>query len=378
MNILTRIGKALGLTRSLSGAAVAWLTGRDYDTGPGVLTSAAQQSSVVYSCISLLAETVSAIPVRVTTSAGRASQSQAETDHLPEWLKHPHPQLTTYQFLELIVWWLCLRGEVFLIPTASHHPASVLVLGPEGFNEIIQNRELAGWRCDLAAPTSPLGPCVLLPEEVIHIRQPNPFNFWRGFSPLSTAWLAAETDYAASQFMKGAMLNNADTGLIISSKEPVPEERRQQILSALNERKRTAGIADRPLFLDGLSVEKPTASGADLAILGNRKFNRQEICAVYKVPQELLGYSEDSNRSVGETVRLNFIENRISPLCGRIEQHLTELAKLLDPRFTGKIHLAVRDHPAMIQARLNRAAIGETLLTIGWTRQEIDRTLDII
>ena len=46
---------------------------------------------------------------------------------------------------------------------------------------------------------------MFLPEEVWHEKLPNPFDFWRGMSPLAVAATAAGTDHAASLFMKGIM-----------------------------------------------------------------------------------------------------------------------------------------------------------------------------
>jgi hypothetical protein len=65
-----------------------------------------------------------------------------------------------------------------------------------------------------------------------------------------------------------------------------------------------------------------------MQFLENRKFNRQEICAVFGVPQEILGFTEDANRSVGQSSRLNFIENRVVPLCRRLEPGVAPLVDL--------------------------------------------------
>ena len=125
------------------------------------------------------------------------------------------------------------------------------------------------------------------PGEVLHHRLPNPFDEWRGLSPLSVAMLAAQSDYASAQFEKGLLLNNADSGVIVTTDQSLSPEQRESMAAALMERKRKAGTADRPLFLsNGVKVEKPTISSADMQFLENRKFKRQEICAIFKVPQE--------------------------------------------------------------------------------------------
>ena len=317
-------------TKSASWAQ-AWLTGRE-SSAPGLsmLTSAYKQSSWVYACITTLAESVSAIPLRFVDKNGNPDTS-AFTLQLSTLFDNPHPQLDRFQFWELIVIWLCLRGEAFIYPNldgrVTRVPNSLSILSPDCLHEIIRNGELAGWRysgcstSDLRSPTS-----ILLPEELIHIKLPNPFNVFRGLSPLTVAWLAAQTDYAASQFMKGTMLNNADTGLIVITDNQPTAEQKEEMLALLRDRKRRAGTPDIPLFLwGGAKVEKPTISAVDLQFLENRKFNRQEICAIFKVPQELIGFTEDANRSVSDAMRLNFMENRVAPLCRRLEAAIQPL-----------------------------------------------------
>src|SRR5262249_28063543 len=147
---------------------------------------------------------------------------------------------------------------------------------------------------------SPIASQVLLPEEIIHSRSPNPFLYWRGMSPLLVAQLPAAADYAAEQFMKGLMINNADTGLLITSPEQVSEAQQAQVKASLKERKKMAGTADRPLFLwGGIKIEKPSVSSADLQFLENRKLNRQEIAAIFKVPESLMGFTEQKNALSG-------------------------------------------------------------------------------
>jgi len=233
-----------------------------------------------------------------------------------------------------------------------------------------------GWRYNAPRYNAPLPPMNFLPEELVHIKLPNPFNFWRGMSPLTVGWLAAQTDYASSQFMKGTMLNNADTGLIVSTPEQLSPEQREQFTAALRERKRSAGMADRAIFLScGAKVEKPTISVVDLQFLENRKFNRQEICAIYKVPQEVLGFTEDANRSVSDSARLNFMENRIAPLCRRLEAGILPIVHRFDRRLRGEFH--IKATPIMQAAQRARVDTAAKLFSMGVPMNTVNRVLDL-
>ena len=369
--------------------ASAWLSGRESSLpGLSMLTSAYQQSSWVYACITTLAESVSAIPFRFVDS--KNSELRTVNPELVRLFDQPHPQLDRFQFWELIVIWLCLRGEAFIYPISEGRvtrvPNSLLILCPDHLHEITRNGELAGWRYSASAlRITHHASSVFLPEELIHIRLPNPFNFFRGMSPLTVAYLAAQTDYAAAQFMKGTMINNADTGLIVTTAEQLSPEQIEEVKAALRERKRAAGTADKPLFLwGGAQVQRPTISSADMQFLENRKFNRQEICAIFKVPQELLGFTEDANRSVSESMRLNFMENRIAPLCKRLEAAFEQLIQRFgrtsytSPTYTpirGEFH--VKSTPIMQAAQRSRVQTALRLFSLGVPVNVINQNLDL-
>ena len=121
---------------------------------------------------------------------------------LLDFYNRPHPQLNRFQYWELRVIWLMLRGECFRIPifdtsrkNGRRALKSVLILDPARFQHIVQNNRLVGWRYVDYSRNSPLSSQVFLPEEVWHEKLPNPFDFWRGMSPLAVAATAAGTDF---------------------------------------------------------------------------------------------------------------------------------------------------------------------------------------
>lgn len=370
--------------RSASAWARAWLAGREDTLGSVTLHTPFAQSTWLYACITTLAENVSSIPFRIMT--GPEDNERVLHNHpVLDLFNNPHPNLDRFQFWELIVTWLCLRGEAFILPSLASFssvrtPTALLLLNPDHLQEVIHDHQLVGWRYKAARYNAPLSPTVFLPEEIIHIKLPNPFNFWRGMSPLTVAYLAAQTDYASSQFMKGAMMNNADTGLIVTTSEQLTPEQQEQVLATLRERKHAAGAADRTVFLTGdAKISNPTPTAVDLQFLENRKFNRQEICAIYKVPQELLGFTEDANRSVSDAARLNFMENRIAPLCRRLEAGILPIIH----RFDRARHASVRGEfhiqatPIMQAAQRARIDSAAKLFALGVPMNAINRVLDL-
>ncbi len=278
--------------------------------------------------------------------------------------------------------WLMLRGECFRIPIfdgglgGRSALRSVVILDPARFQHIVEDNRLIGWRYMDYSRNSPLSSQVFLPEEVWHEKLPNPFDFWRGMSPLAVAATAAGTDYAASLFMKGIMENNGDAGTILRTSEQLDPEQREQLLAALRERKRRAGTADRPVLLwGGAEVVTPKLASSDLQFLANRKFSCTEICAAFGVPEEIITTTNAAKYDVMAGARLNFIENRVVPLCRRLEAEEAVTVRAIDPNADGWFD--TEDHPVLAAARRERLATARAGFEMGIPLNELNKAFDL-
>jgi HK97 family phage portal protein len=402
-------------SKSVSPEAAAWMTGNDVDVSGGgaQMTSPYSQSAWVYIAISRIAEKVSSIPFRISrleetrSKRVRALRNSADPKHrafckkelgetiiesgdVVDLFNRPHPMMNRQLFWEMIVTWNCLRGEFFLLPldngdnvvdlaTSAPRINRLLTLPPELFWHVVTGYDLSGWRYTGSPLASPLPSEFLLPSEVIHSRTPNPYLFWRGMSPLVVAMIAAGADFAASKYNQGYWLNNADTGLIVSTDAwPTPEQR-AAILAALRERKRKAGTPDRPMFLGGgAKVEKPTLSGMESQFIENRKMNRQEIGAIYKVSDAIMGFLASGALSGGDARKseeIAFIENTIQPTCEHLETAVEPIVKSFGPGFMGWFD--VESLPVMQDARRTRLDSGIKAFGIGYTRNEVNTVYDL-
>jgi HK97 family phage portal protein len=369
--------------RSFSPTPEDWLRGAEPPAAPR-LANAYQQVVWVYRAVNVLAEQVANIPF-LFSAGERGRENLITSGPLPEFYERPHPLLDRFQYWELRVMWLMLRGECFRVPLYEPLPGgrpgqrrlkAVVMLDPAHFHHIVEDHQLVGWRYTGFGPQAPLAAQVFLPEEVWFERLPNPFDLWRGFPPLQVAALAAQSDYAAGLFMRGIIENNADNGVIVRTNEWLTDEQQDQLLAALRQRKRAAGIADGPLLLLGCAeVIRPQLSSSDLQFLDNRKFNRAEICAAFGVPEEIVTTTEHAKYDVMEGARLNFIENRVAPLCSRLEAAEAQTVRALDPEAAGWFDL--ESLPIMQQARRNRLEAARAAFEMGIPFNELNRVLDL-
>ena len=144
----------------------------------------------------------------------------------------------------------------------------------------------------------------------------------------------------------------------------------------MRDRKRRAGTADRPLFLWGVTeIVKPQLSSTDLQFLENRRFSRGEICSAFGVPEEIIATTPNAKYDVMSGTRQNFIENRIAPLCARLEAEEDVTVKAIDPSATGWFDLD--SLPILQAARRARLATAKTGFDMGIPFNELNRVFDL-
>ncbi len=402
--------------KSLSPSSQAFLNGTDIDgSGRGALLyTPYAQSAWVYCAVSILAQSVAQIPFRISRVSGgndqrvRSLRGSSDPRHLAfgrkalnediitsgdvvDLFRQPHPTMDGQMFFEMLVTWLSLRGEFFCLPMdTADQPVDLsgrapkvkrlLTLNPDMFWHIVQGFELTGWRYTGSMLMSPIPSEFVLPTEVIHSKLPNPYLYWRGMSPLTVAMDPVQTDFAGEQFQKGLWLNNADTGVIVTTDQILADDQREAIKSALRERKRKAGTADLPLFLfGGAKVEKPSLSMMDMQFLETRKFLRQEIFAILKVPETLAGFTQDLNDGGAggslDAQKASFIESTIGSLCHRIEAALAAVVQTFDPNLVGWFDMD--SLPIMQAARRARWDTGSKMFAMGVPVEDINTNLDL-
>ena len=404
-------------TKGVSSDVAAFLSGTDLEQSErgARLVNPYAQSAWIYSAVSILAQSVAQIPFRISrVASGNARQVRQflgsqdpqqkrqvtkalnekiqESGPVVDLFDRPHVTMSRELFWESVVTWMALRGEFFIFPAdlmgnavdlaqgKSPRISSMVTLSPDLFWHIVVGYELEGWRYTGSPLISPVESQMLLPSEVCYSRSPNPYLYWRGLSPLIVALAPAQTDFAGEQFQKGLWVNNADTGVIITTEQQTTAEQRAAILQALRERKRKAGTADRPMFLwGGAKVEKPTLSMMDMQFLETRTFLRQEIFSIFKVPETLAGFTSDVNDGGAggslDAIKGSFIETTIGAICRRLESAVQPIIRTFGDDLVGWFD--IDSLPIMQAQRRARLSSAQQLFGMGVPMADINTLLDL-
>src|SRR5258705_9403918 len=104
-------------------------------------------------------------------------------------------------------------------------------------------------------------------------------------------------------------------------------------------------------------------------------FSRGEICAAFGVPEEIIIATDNAKHDVMAGARLNFIENRVVPLCRRLEAEEDVVVKSIEPAADGWFD--VEDHPVLTQARSARLAAARADFDMGIPFNDLNRAFDL-
>ena len=103
-------------TRSLPGSMAAWLKGEETENQGAILSNAhCQQVVWVYRAVNVLAEQIANIPF-VFSAGERGRETLITSGPLVDFYNRPHRHLNNFQYWEMRIIWLMLRGECFRVP----------------------------------------------------------------------------------------------------------------------------------------------------------------------------------------------------------------------------------------------------------------------
>jgi HK97 family phage portal protein len=138
-------------------------------------------------------------------------------------------------------------------------------------------------------------PYSLTPEEFVFWRFSNPLNPWRGISPLSAVRLGVTIDALAQAWTRLFFKNNARPDFALIAPQGTTVTERKAYAEELDQRT-GADQPHRPIVLESgiTDIKVLSFPPKDLEWLEQRKFSRDEVGAIYGVPDEIMGYGKDT------------------------------------------------------------------------------------
>ena len=295
-------------------------------SGKAVDPSSAIQSAVVYSCVSLISDSIATMPIKTF----RKTQEHREPTNPPTFLDAvngmPNPDCDGFTFMHRTINSLALYGNSYWLITARDrngfpsevynlHPDDIQIDRKNGKAIYIYNGKENFTRYTVFNPSG----------EIVHIK-----NFEQGsdygLSPIEAGSEAigqslAQDEFAGSFFKNGAVLS----GVIEMDSTPT-EEQLRIFKQSFNRKHQGSSKAHNIGILTEGSKWKPLALNHEqMQFLQSRKYAKSEICGLFRVPAYLIGDLSETTKlgsSIEEQNRV-FYELTLLPYINRVETALT-------------------------------------------------------
>ena len=299
--------------------------------GVNVDSESAIRMATVYSCVRLLCDTVSSLPVGAYVRRGRNRLPYAVVyGETPAWVNKPNPETTRLEFYEQIVSSFKLEGNAYILTVRDNMGDVVEVY-------VIDPRNV---RIERMSPTEPLIYFVkikdsqgiyeqkLTDKEVLHIPEFRLPGQRYGLSPISACRTTIGSAMAADTYAASYFGNAANPGGVITVQGELTEEQASDIGRDWNINHTGPYRAGKIGILSGGATFTPLQINAqDAQLLDTRRFSVEEIARIFRVPLSLLGHPVAGAMSFAsvEAQNLSFVQHSLRPILERIEQSLSTL-----------------------------------------------------
>ncbi len=301
---------------SLFGSTYSFFFGTT-SSGKTVNERTAMQTTAVYACVRILAETVASLPLH--TFKHTASGKEKAIEHPLFHLLHdePNPEMTSFVFRETLMSHLLLWGNAYA-QIIRDGRGKVLALYPLLPDRMVVDRTQAGelyyeYRKDT-------GSVILRKEDVLHIPGLG-FDGLVGYSPIAMAKNAIGMALACEEYGAKLFANGANPGGVLEHPGVVKDPKR--IRDSWNAVYQGSENAHRIAVLEeGMKFQAIGIPPEQAQFLESRKYQTEEICRIFRVPPHLVASLDRATFSNIEHQSISFVDNTIIPWVSRIEQSL--------------------------------------------------------
>lgn len=286
----------------------------------------AMQTSAVYACVKILAETVASLPLHLYKKGKKGKKERAEQHPLFSCLYElPNEEMTSFEFREMMMTSVLLWGNGYArIIRKQGHVSELWFLKPQ--NMVVERDTITGkikytYTDDITNQTY-----VYKPSQVFHLKGLS-FDGVKGISPIGQAREAVGLAIATEQYGAKFFGNGARPGGVLEHPGILkdPEKLRDSWNKVYQGTRNSHKVA---VLEEGMKYHSIGIAPEDAQFLETRKYQVNEICRIFRVPPHLVGDLEKATFSNIEHQSIEFVQHTIRPWLVRWEQAISRL--LLD------------------------------------------------
>jgi len=297
--------------------------------GVSVNSTTAYQHSIVYACIRVLAESVGQLPVNLFEIGDDGSRTKTRNhQQLKVLTQAPNDYQTWQEMLELIVTHINLYGNFYAFVNRRKSNGKTRIVeiipipNPESVIVKMMRGQVSFEITDSALIDLPKR--IFSSNEILHIKGASTDGLI-GISPISQASRSIGLSIAAERHAEEFYNNSATPNGILTTDQQLSPEASKRLQDGFNEIHQGIKNSNKLAVLEGgLKYQGITVSNKDSQFMETRAFQKNEICALFRVPTQMV-QAGDSKYSNFEQAILSFHRDTLIPLISRITNKINTL-----------------------------------------------------
>jgi HK97 family phage portal protein len=316
----------------------AWLfAGETTESGEHINDYSALQQATVYACVRVISESVASLPLTVYERLEGGRKDAVDNDLYFLLRRQPNPEMTAFTFFETMAGCLCLTGNCYaqIIENKGGRVGAIYPLHP---NKTEPVRLADGHIAYRTTDGEALGKFRYIPpESVLHIPLFS-FDGLKGLNPVALQKQLIGGAKAAEKFGARFFGNGSKPGGVLHpttgahlDETTISQVREswQAMQAGINQGKVAVLPGDWTYQQIGLSPE-------DSQFLETRKYNRTDICGIFRVPPHMVGDTTRLSNNNHEQQSLQFVTDTLRPYLTRFEQEVERKLLPKQGRSAGK------------------------------------------
>lgn len=313
--ILNRIFTPGGDERSI-GFQTIFESGNDIaignQSGTKIDSESVFQVNAVFSAVSLIADTISTLPLHAYTRDG---DRRVELNPMPSWITKPDIDLPSEAFWNSVVVSMLLEGNAFIRVFSGNRGqvATLTVLNPKAVE--VERNSIGRLRFKVEGESK-----ALTSEEIIFVPDVVPPGSLRGVSRVkalkeSFGLALALEKFAATFFGQGTNLAG-----VIEFPGNLTEEQAKSLASGFDNRHRGWKRGHKTGVLSGGATFKPTQVDPQQSqAIEARRMAVEDIARAFNIPPHLLGLPGTNSYASVEQNNLAWVTHGLRPILTKIE-----------------------------------------------------------
>jgi len=296
---------------------------RNYDSATGIKVTeeTALQTTAVYACVTLIAQTLAELPLQVFKRIPPRGKELAVDYHLYSLLHdNPNPEMPSFQMRETMQGHILLRGNAYAEIDWDERTGQARGIWPLRPDRMRLFRDKG--KLYYIYTTSDGQEHILPSYRVWHIPGFG-YDGLMGYTPIKLSREAIGLSRATEEFGARFFGQGTHVGGIIQYPGKLKDEGLKRYKESVNEAYSGLGKSHRLLLLEeGMQWQKVGIDPDDAQFLETRKFQLNEICRFYRVPPHLVSDTAPTTSwGTGiEQQNIGFLQYTIQPWLTRWEQ----------------------------------------------------------